>query len=236
MLTLFKKIGQPVPNARLAHGNQEVACPNICPYAGEQTNFLSFCIFYECFTSLMLNHKTSFHFLMNNQDLKSATLDVLRATSSSPFLFVGSGFSRRYFNLPQWDELLKIFCKSEDEFDGLMAASSQNLPQVATTLAEKYHERWWNDSDFSDKREQFKALAKGKKLKNKTSALRWEICRYINEISKMKCCSKMKLRHWRKLILMELLQLTGMNFWSQFFQSMKFLLVKKTCYSQILKR
>ena len=103
---------------------------------------------------------------MNNQDLKSATLDVLRATSSSPFLFVGSGFSRRYFNLPQWDELLKIFCKSEDEFDGLMAASSQNLPQVATTLAEKYHERWWNDSDFSDKREQFKALAKGKKLKN----------------------------------------------------------------------
>ena len=29
----------------LAHGNQEVACPNICPYAGEQTNFLSFCIF-----------------------------------------------------------------------------------------------------------------------------------------------------------------------------------------------
>ena len=132
----------------------------------------------------MLNHKTSFHFLMNNQDLKSATLDVLRATSPSPFLFVGSGFSRRYFNLPQWDELLKIFCKSEDEFDGLMAASSQNLPQVATTLAEKYHERWWNDSDFSDKREQFKALAKGKKLKNKTSALRWEICRYINEISK----------------------------------------------------
>lgn len=121
---------------------------------------------------------------MNDTQLKSAALDILRATSSSPFLFVGSGFSRRYFNLPQWDELLKIFCLNEDEFDALMAASSQKLPQVATSLAEKYHDRWWNDEAFSDKKAHFKINSKGKKLKNKTSALRWEICRYINEISK----------------------------------------------------
>lgn len=121
---------------------------------------------------------------MNDEEIKDATLNVLRVASSSPFLFVGSGFSRRYFNLPQWDELLKMFCRDEDEFDGLMAASSQKLPEVATFLAERYHERWWNDAEFADKRAQFKALAKGRKLKNKTSALRWEICRYISEISK----------------------------------------------------
>lgn len=121
---------------------------------------------------------------MNDAELKDATLEVLRATSSSPFLFVGSGFSRRYFNLPQWDELLKIFCNSEDEFDALMAASSQQLPLVATSLAEKYHDRWWHDAAFAEKRANFKANAKGRKHKNKTSALRWEICQYINHISK----------------------------------------------------
>ena len=121
---------------------------------------------------------------MNSQEVENNVLNILRATSSSPFLFVGSGFSRRYFDLPQWDELLKKFCRDEDEFDELMATASKKLPNVATLLAQRYHDRWWSDNAFSKNRDNFKVLSNGKKLSNKTSALRWEICNYINGLSK----------------------------------------------------
>ncbi|NMM78901.1 hypothetical protein B2J88_39200 [Rhodococcus sp. SRB_17] len=120
---------------------------------------------------------------MNNEELKNGILSILKEAPSSPFLFVGSGFSRRYLDLPQWDELLKIFCNDEDEFDGFMAAASQSLPQVATLLSEKYHHRWWESAEFTENRNEFKTLSNGRKLKDKTSALRWEISHFINKIT-----------------------------------------------------
>ena len=105
---------------------------------------------------------------MNSQEVENNVLNILRATSSSPFLFVGSGFSRRYFDLPQWDELLKKFCRDEDEFDELMATASKKLPNVATLLAQRYHDRWWSENAFSKDRDNFKVLSNGKKLSNKT--------------------------------------------------------------------
>jgi len=118
---------------------------------------------------------------MNNEELKSRILSILKAAPSSPFLFVGSGFSRRYLNLPQWDELLKIFCRDEDEFDSLMAAASQSLPRLAALLAEIYHHRWWEETAFAENRNYFKALGNGKKLQDKTSALRWEISKFVKD-------------------------------------------------------
>lgn len=104
---------------------------------------------------------------MNNEDLKHQILSTLQLAASSPFLFVGSGFSRRYLGLPQWEELLKIFCDNEDEFDELMASASQKLPGVASLLSERYHDRWWKDEKFKVNRERLKKNLMEKSLRIK---------------------------------------------------------------------
>ncbi|WP_407714616.1 SIR2 family protein [Comamonas testosteroni] len=115
-------------------------------------------------------------------EFKKQVLEVLQKSQSSPFLFVGSGFSRRYLDLPQWDELLKNFCKNEDEYDELFASSSGNLPKLAGILAERYHDRWWQSPDFEGKRSKYKSRGNGARLISKTSALRYEISEYINSL------------------------------------------------------
>ena len=119
-------------------------------------------------------------------DFSAEILNLLQQSSASPFLFVGSGFSRRYFNLPKWDELLKHFCKDDNEYDQLLASSNSDLPKLAELLAEKYHDRWWNADEFQNLRERKNTDRPSERLKNKTSALRLEICNYLSELSKRK--------------------------------------------------
>lgn len=115
-------------------------------------------------------------------DFKKQVLDVLQKSQASPFLFVGSGFSRRYLELPQWDELLKIFCKDEHEYDELFASSDGHLPTLAGALAERYHIRWWQAPEFEEKRSKYKSKVGVARLNSKTSALRYEISEYIKDL------------------------------------------------------
>ena len=36
--------------------------------------------------------------------------NAIHSTGHHPFLFAGSGLSKRYINTEKWDELLKVFC------------------------------------------------------------------------------------------------------------------------------
>lgn len=55
---------------------------------------------------------------------------ILKESDSLPFLFVGSGFSKRYLDLPNWEDLLKEISKLVSEkpyyFDGLKSTLRQN--------------------------------------------------------------------------------------------------------------
>lgn len=48
-------------------------------------------------------------------DISNIIRNAIQITGHHPFLFVGSGISKRYLNTEKWDELLKVFCT---EFSG----------------------------------------------------------------------------------------------------------------------
>jgi hypothetical protein len=104
--------------------------------------------------------------------------DHLTRFSSAPFLFVGSGLSRRYIGLPDWEGLLKEFAGELDQpYDFYRASGNSNLPQVAQLISQDFHKLWWSAPRFAQSRLEFSGLASGI-----SSALKIEICQYLLEL------------------------------------------------------
>lgn len=81
--------------------------------------------------------------------------DVVEKFNTTPFLFLGSGITRRYYNLPDWKGLLEHFAGEvrNDEFAYSMyenkAAKMENpvglLPKVAELIQADYDKKWFED-------------------------------------------------------------------------------------------
>ncbi|WP_339986407.1 SIR2 family protein [Gymnodinialimonas ulvae] len=101
---------------------------------------------------------------------------MLADSSGAPFLFLGSGFSRRYIGLEQWDELLAKFTEGLKEFRYYSTTANGNLPDAAELIAKDFHELWWSDERYAEARE-----VDGPTLTDQTSALKLEISKYLRE-------------------------------------------------------
>lgn len=77
--------------------------------------------------------------------------DVVEKFNTTPFLFLGSGITRRYYNLPDWKGLLKHFAY-EIKTDDFMYSAYENralkeetpqglLPKVAELIQKDYDEK-----------------------------------------------------------------------------------------------
>lgn len=82
--------------------------------------------------------------------------DVVKKFNTTPFLFVGSGVTRRYLNLPDWRSLLEHFAK-EITNDNFAYSSYENkagkfecpagvMPKVAELIQNDYDSKWFSDS------------------------------------------------------------------------------------------
>lgn len=112
------------------------------------------------------------------EDLKQELISHFAAAGSAPFLFIGSGFSRRYLNLEDWSSLLRRFSEGLKPYEYYHTTGGGDLPMVASLIAEDFHDRWWADTKYEQSREKNKA-----KMRDKTSALRVEICNHLNSIA-----------------------------------------------------
>lgn len=93
----------------------------------------------------------------------------------APFLFVGSGLSRRYLSLEDWKGLLIKFCDLiGKDYQYYFASAEQSLPKVATLLANDLHEQWWHDPKYERSRKRYKDICN-----DKEAALKIEIAHYI---------------------------------------------------------
>lgn len=110
-------------------------------------------------------------------NIKDHLTACFKSAPAAPFLFVGSGFSRRYLGLPDWKSLLQKFSNPE-EFTFHLATASQDLPKVASLIAPEFHAAWWKEAKYAESRAEFSRHAK-----DISSALRYEICKYIHSLT-----------------------------------------------------
>lgn len=112
-------------------------------------------------------------------NIEKLLADHLKKFDSAPFLFVGSGFSRRYIGLEDWKGLLEKFSELlPKDFDYYVSSGEGNLAVVAELMARDFFEIWWELDEFKESREEFKG-----QVINKTSPLKFEISKYLRRKS-----------------------------------------------------
>lgn len=113
--------------------------------------------------------------MTNVSELREAIADHLKQFTTAPYLFIGSGLSRRYLGLPDWEGLLREFAETAGrEYAYFRASGNGDLPSVASAIAEELHEKWWTEDRFKEHRDQH-----GKKASSRESALKIELSQFI---------------------------------------------------------
>jgi len=101
---------------------------------------------------------------------------------TSPFLFIGSGMSRRYIDLETWQALLIQMVnklKLPKQFEYYLSNAHSDLPEVATLMGNDFNDIWWTSSEFIESRDKYATEAK-----SKYSPIKFEICNYLSDKEK----------------------------------------------------
>lgn len=103
--------------------------------------------------------------------------EIFKAKGAGPFLFVGSGFSRRYLGLEDWKGLLARFCVMGKPFEYYLARADGSYPSAAKLIAQDFNDYWWQAPEYEESRQ-----INATKIENATSALRLEIGKYLRTL------------------------------------------------------
>lgn len=109
--------------------------------------------------------------------------DHLSKFNTSPFLFIGSGFSRRYLNLSTWEQLLIEMVEKlrlSKPYEYYKSNSNSDLTKIASLMGEEFNSIWWESEDFAESRDNFKKIAT-----TKFSPIKYEISKRIAENSEI---------------------------------------------------
>lgn len=120
---------------------------------------------------------------MTDEDLKKRLFKLLTNTNSLPFLFIGSGFSKRYLDTESWKDLLSKFalegeCKNINQYISNVDDGLNNLEKVASILALDFAEKWWNLDKYKDSRDEFSS-----EIITNSSSLKLEISKFFQNIN-----------------------------------------------------
>lgn len=114
-------------------------------------------------------------------ELGISLLAHLKAFGTPPYIFVGSGISRRYLGLSDWTGLLKNLCELHKlDYGFLNSEAGGDLPLFATLIAKELQKKWWNDESYLESRAQYAHL-----VVDQESVLKIETARYIKSAAKL---------------------------------------------------
>lgn len=81
--------------------------------------------------------------------------DALDRADSMPFLFVGSGVSRRYLGLENFKDLLTWAADLTDKPLPFYLGSAGDLPGAASQIGEAFYRTWWEEPKYLPSRRQW---------------------------------------------------------------------------------
>src|SRR5665647_930429 len=81
-------------------------------------------------------------------EIKEKLVEIFKNRGAGPFLFLGSGFSRRYLGLENWKGLLSRFCVTGKPFEYYLAVANGDYPTAANLLAIDFNEHWWKADEY----------------------------------------------------------------------------------------
>lgn len=104
--------------------------------------------------------------------------NLIKGFKTAPYLFVGSGFARRYLNLEDWEGLLRKFCLEIKPYEFYRSSCDGDFTKIANKMGIDYNEMIWASSkiqhvDFINRNKD--------DLKVSSSALKIAISEYLNE-------------------------------------------------------
>lgn len=111
-------------------------------------------------------------------DPTEALKEILEGHAAAPFLFVGSGFSRRYLGLDDWAGLLRRFCAPIRDYGYYSSKANGDLPRTASFMATDYNEWWWSANENQERR-----AAAAEVVKEQSDSLKYDIAAYMSEYS-----------------------------------------------------
>ncbi|NTW41075.1 MAG: hypothetical protein HGA44_14580 [Cellulomonadaceae bacterium] len=104
---------------------------------------------------------------------------------AGPYLFVGSGVSRRYAGLPDWEGLLREFARqTPNQFEYYRGRAGSDLALTAALIAEDFYDLWWSDDRYEESRDEFGSI-----VVDTATPLKIEIAKFITEKVKSRTAS-----------------------------------------------
>ncbi|WP_395361945.1 SIR2 family protein [Streptomyces sp. YH02] len=97
---------------------------------------------------------------------------------TAPFLFIGSGISRRYLGADDWEGLLRRFAElTPRSYEYYRTSAAGDLPAIASKIAEAFHQIWWDGAEYSASRSEWSG-----RIEEKESALKVEIAKHLSRV------------------------------------------------------
>jgi hypothetical protein len=98
---------------------------------------------------------------------------------SVPFLFVGSGLSRRYLDTETWYGLLTKYAQGLSQpFAYYVGKADNDPPLIGSLISNDFYDRWFTDEVYRDHREKFSSI-----VSSRSSPLKIEISEYMQQIT-----------------------------------------------------
>lgn len=111
-------------------------------------------------------------------DITESLKEIIKTSPTAPFLFIGSGFSRRYLGLEDWKGLLSRFGSNlPSDFIRYVSESNGDLSLAAEKMTQPYFDYWWslpNSQEVANQPDWHTHIS---------SPLRHDICEYLKAVT-----------------------------------------------------
>ena len=119
---------------------------------------------------------------LQTESTKEKLLNIVSSFNTTPFLFIGSGITRRYCNLPSWDSLLEYFSNllnpsNEFAYPNYKRQANNDYSLLGSIIGDEFDNQWFSNQALFEMSTTSKDF-----IKQGTSPFKCAIAEYLQSI------------------------------------------------------